>query len=61
MARFVVNLGMCLETSLAMERQVNAMSSTRYSHIRNDGRFMQYVMTDACKTLIHALVAPRQF
>jgi len=52
----VKNLGIYFDTSLTMERQVNAISKAAcYYQIRNIG----YITLDACKTLAHALITSR--
>ena len=47
---------MYFDTSLTMERQVNAIPSARYCHIRSIGRIRQYFTTDAYQTLTRDLV-----
>ena len=51
--RSVKNLG------VYFDRQVNVISSACYYPIRNIGRIRQYITTDVCKTLAHALVTSR--
>ena len=51
----VKNVDVYYNRSLAKERQVKAISSARYDHIR----IRQYVATDTCKTLVHAFVTSR--
>jgi len=58
-ASSVKNLGVYLDTSLTMERQVNAISKACYYQIRNIGHIRRYITLDACKTLAHALITPR--
>ena len=48
-----------LDTSLTMERQVNAISKACYYQIRNIGQIRRYITLDACKTLAHALITSR--
>ena len=48
------NLDVYFDTSLTMKRQVNATSSDCHYEIHNIA-YMRYLMTDACKTLRHAL------
>ena len=45
----VKNLGVYFDTSLTMERQVNAISKACYYQIH----ITQYITLDACKTLAH--------
>ena len=53
------NLGVYFDTSLIMERQVNAISKACYYQIRNIGQIRRYITLDACKTLAHALITSR--
>ena len=56
-ASSVKNLGLYFDTSLTMERQVNAISKTCYYHIRSFIRHIRrYITLDACKTLAHTLI-----
>ena len=55
----VENLGVYFDTSLTMERQVNAISKACYYQIRNIGHIRRYITLDACKTLAHALITYR--
>jgi hypothetical protein len=55
----VKNLGVYFDTSLTMEKQVNAISKVCYYHIRNIGSIRRYISRDACKTLAHALITSR--
>ena len=55
-ASSVKNLGVYFDTSLTMERQVNAISKACYYQIRNIRR---YITLDACKTLAHTLITSR--
>jgi len=52
-------LGVHFDTSLTMERQVNAIYKACYYQIRNIGHIRQYITLDACKTLAHALITSR--
>ena len=58
-ASSVKNLGVYFDTSLTMERQVNAISKACYYQIRNIGHIRRYITLDACKTLAHALITSR--
>ncbi|XP_060077662.1 uncharacterized protein LOC132557182 [Ylistrum balloti] len=40
-----------------MEKQVNAIAKSCYYQLRNIGRIRPFITTDACKTLLHSLVA----
>jgi len=55
----VKNLGVYFDTSLTMERQVNAISKICYYQIRNIGHIWGYITLDACKSLAHALIIYR--
>ena len=63
-AHFVKNLGMYFDTSLTIERQVNAISRACYHHIHNIGHISQYIMTNASQNngtcLDNVLTALRQ-
>jgi len=58
-ASSVKNLGVYFDTSLTMEKQVNAISKACYYQIRNIGYIRRYIILDACKTLAHALITYR--
>jgi len=58
-ASSVKNLGVYFDTSLTMERQVNAITKACYYHIRNIGHIRLYITLDASKTLAHALITSR--
>ena len=58
-SKSVKNLGVHFDTSLMMEKQVNAVSKSCFYQIRNIGCIRRYVTTDACKTLLHSLVTSR--
>ena len=53
------NLGIYLDTSLTMDRQVNAISKACYYQIRNIGHIRRYITLDTCETLAHALITSR--
>ena len=55
----VRNLGVLLDKTLTMEKQVNAISRTSYMHLRNIGRIRRYLTCDATKSLVQALVTSR--
>ena len=55
----VRKLGVIMDSSLTMEKQVNAISKSCFYHIRNIGKVRQYITNDACKILVQALVTSR--
>jgi len=55
----VRNLGVYLDSSLTMYKQVNAVSRACHYQIRNIGCIRQFITTDACKTLVNSLVTSR--
>jgi len=55
----VKNLGVYFDTSLTMERQLNAISKAYYYQIRNICHIRGYITLDACKTLAHGLITSR--
>ena len=55
----VRKLGVYFETSLTIEKQVNAISKVCIYEIRNIGSIRRYIRRDACKTLAHALITSR--
>jgi len=55
----VKNVGVYFDTSLNMERQINAISKACYYQIRNIGHIKRYITLDACITLAHALITSR--
>lgn len=58
-APVVKNLGVHFDSSMTMEKQVNAIAKSCYYQLRNIGRIRQFITTDACKTLLHSLVTSR--
>ena len=48
------NLRVYYDTSLLMEKQVNAISKACYYQIGNISIIRHYITMDACKTLAHA-------
>ena len=50
---------MYLDSSLTMDKQVNAVSRACYYQILNIGCIRQFITTDACKTLVNSLVTSR--
>jgi len=54
-----MNLGVYFDTSLTMERQVNAISKACYYQIPYIGHIRRYITLDACKTLAHILITSR--
>ena len=55
----VRNLGVIMDSGLTMEKQVNAISKSCFYHIRNIGKFRQYITNVACTILVQALVTSR--
>ena len=55
----VIYLGDIIDSSLTMQKQVNAISKSCFYHIRNIGKIRQYITNDACKILVQALVTTR--
>jgi hypothetical protein len=53
------NLGVYFDTSLTMERQVNAIPKVCYCQIRNIGHIRRYITLDNCETLAHTLITSR--
>ena len=53
------SLGVYLDSSLTIDKQVNAVSRACYYQIRNIGCIRQFITTDACKTLVNSLVTSR--
>ena len=48
-----------MDSGLAMEKQVNAISKSCFYHIQNIGKVRQYITNDAYKILVQALVTSR--
>lgn len=55
----VKNLGVHLDHTLTMEKQVNMVVKSCYFQIRRIAAIRQYITDDCCKTLVHALVTSR--
>ena len=55
----VKNLGVYLDLSLIMEKQVNAISKACYYHIHNIDSISSYLTRNAWKTLTHALITSK--
>ena len=55
----VKNLGVYFDTSLTMEKQINAISKVCYYHIRNIGSIRRYITSDACQSSVHALITSK--
>ena len=47
------------DTSLTMEKQVNAISRVCYYQIRDISQIWKYITMDACKMLVHDLIESR--
>jgi hypothetical protein len=58
-ATHVKNLGVFLDSSLTMEKQINAISRACYQQIRNIGKIRKNITTEACKTLVQATITSR--
>ena len=56
---FVRNLGVYLDSSVTMDKQVNAVSRACCYQIRNIGCIRQFITTYACKKLVNSLVTSR--
>ena len=55
----VDNLGVIFDATLSMERQVNAISSTCYYHIRRISKVRKFLTVDATRSLVNAYVVSR--
>ena len=55
----VKNLGVYMDKTLSMSKQVSEVSKSCFFHIRNIGRIRQYITDDACKTLVCSLITSR--
>jgi hypothetical protein len=55
----VRNLGVLLDETLTMDKQVNAISRSSYMHLRNIGRIRRYLTCEATKCLVQASVTSR--
>ena len=53
------NIGVYLDSSLTMDKQVNAVSRACYYQIRNIGYIRQFITIDTCKTLVNSLITSR--
>ena len=58
-AKSVRLLGIILDNTLEMEKQVNTICKSCYYQIRFIGSIFPYITTEACKTLVQALVISR--
>jgi hypothetical protein len=58
-ATSVKNLGVTMDSSLSMDTHVSDICKSCFYQIRNIGHIRQYITTDACKTLVQALVTSR--
>ena len=58
-ATHVKNLGVIQDSCLTMEKQVNTILRSCYCNIRTIGKIRRYITTDACKTLVQAMVTSR--
>jgi hypothetical protein len=55
----VKNLGVVFDQCMSMTNHVNAIAKTCYFHLRNISRIRPYLTTNACKTMVQALVLSR--
>ena len=55
----VRNLGLILDNTLGMEKQVNSICKSCYYQIRNIGLIRKYINDETCKTLVQALIISR--
>ena len=55
----VKNLGLILDNTLGMEKQVNSICKSCYYQIRNIGLIRKYINDETCKTLVQALIISR--
>ena len=55
----VRNLGLILDNTLGMEKQVNSICKSCYYLIRNIGLIHKYINDETCKTLVQALIISR--
>ena len=58
-ASHVKNLGVFQDSCLTMEKQINSTTRSCYHNIRKIGRIRHYITTDACRTLVQAMVTSR--
>jgi len=52
----VRNLGLILDNTLGMEKQMNYVYKSCYYQIRNIGLIRKYINDETCKTLVQALI-----
>jgi hypothetical protein len=55
----VRNLGVMLDECMTMEKQIQATTKSCRYHLRSIGKIRRYLDTDACRTLVNALVTSR--
>ena len=55
----VRNLGVMLDTSMSMDRQVSAVCRSAFAQLRNIGLIRQYLTSYATKSLVNGLVTSR--
>jgi len=55
----VRKLGLILNTTLEMEKQVNYICKSCYYQIRNIGLIHKYINDETCKTLVQTLIISR--
>ena len=55
----VRNLGSVQDCNLTMEQHISSVTKSCYHQIRSIGKIRKYITTDACRTLVQALVTSR--
>ena len=55
----VKNLGVIMDSSLTMMKQINSVTKSCYYHIRRIARIRKYLTEDATKSLVHAYITSR--
>ena len=55
----VLNLGVKMDATMSMHRQVNSITSTCYYHIRKISKVRKFLTVDAARSLINAYVTSR--
>ena len=55
----VENLGVKMDTTMSMEKQINNITSTCYYHLRKISKVRKYLTVDATRSLVNAYVVSR--
>jgi len=55
----VRNMGVFFDSNMVMEKHVNILCRSAYSHLRNIGHSRRYLTNDATKSLVNSLVMSR--